>query len=246
METSPQPSPAAAHLTGAAGAILLAAQSAPGGFDPYWAVVGGKPALTWSVAACARAAPLGAVALVVASDRLNDACALAEAEGWRYVRPVAAHGPQLRDAIAAGQAALPVDCHWVVLHDAARPLLTPELILAGLTAAARTGVACACEPVKETIKRARASAVTETLERAHLALLQTPQVFARERLLALLDCDAGGQWADAAARAAALGMPVATFPGGHENLRVAAADDVALAEDVLARRQREALGGAHG
>jgi 2-C-methyl-D-erythritol 4-phosphate cytidylyltransferase len=246
VETSPQPAPAAAYLTGAAGAILLAAQSAPGGFDPYWVVVGGKSALTWSVAACARAAPLGVVALVVASDRLDDACALVEAEGWRYVRPVAAHGAQQCGAIAAGLAALPVDCHWVVLHDAARPLLTPELILAGLTAAARTGVACACEPVKETIKRARVGVVTETLERAHLALLQTPQVFARERLLALVASDAGGQWADAAARAAALGMPVATFPGGHENLRVATADDVALAADVLARRQREALGGAHG
>ena len=226
--------------------MLLAAQSAPGGFDPYWAVVGGKPALTWSVAACGRVAPIGAVALVVASDRLNDARTLAEAEGWRHVRLVVAHGPQQCDAIAAGLAALPVDCHWVVLHDAARPLLTPELILAGLMAAARTGVACACEPVKETIKRARAGVVTETLERAHLVLLRTPQVFARERLLALVASDAGGQWADAAARAAALGMPVSTFPGGHENLRVATADDIALAEDVLARRQREALGGAHG
>lgn len=246
METSPQPAPAPAHLTGAAGAILLAAQLAPGGFDPYWAAVGGKPVLTWSVAACARAAPIGGVTLVVASDRLNDARTLAETEGWRHVLPVAAHGTQLRDAIAAGLAALPVDCHWVVLHDAARPLLTPELILVGLAAAVRSGVACACEPVKETIKRARAGVVTETLERAHLALLQTPQVFARERLQALVASEAGGRWVDAAARAAALGMPVATFPGGHQNLRVATADDVALAEDVLAQRQREAPGGTHG
>ncbi|HZC77601.1 MAG TPA: 2-C-methyl-D-erythritol 4-phosphate cytidylyltransferase, partial [Ktedonobacterales bacterium] len=93
---------------------------------------------------------------------------------------------------------------------------------------------------------ARAGIVTETLERAHLALLQTPQVFAREQLQALVASDAGEQWVDAAARAAALGIPVATFPGGHENLRVATADDVALAEDVLARWQREAPGGAHG
>ncbi len=226
--------------------MLLAAQPAPRGFDPYWAVVGGKPALAWSVAACARTTPIGGVALVVATDRLDDARALAETEGWQHVLPVAAHGPQLCDAIAAGLAALPVDCHWVVLHDAARPLLTPELILAGLMAAARTGVASACEPVKETIKRARAGVVTETLERAHLALLQTPQVFARERLQALVASAAGGEWADAAARAAALDIPVATFPGGHENLRVVTADDVALAEDVLARRQREAPGGVHG
>jgi 2-C-methyl-D-erythritol 4-phosphate cytidylyltransferase len=226
--------------------MLLAAQPAPSGFDPYWAVVGGKPALAWSVTTCARTTPIGGVALVVAADRLDDARALAETEGWQHVLPVAAYGSQLRDAIAAGLAALPVDCHWVVLHDAARPLLTPELILAGLMAAARTGVASACEPVKETIKRARAGVVTETLERAHLALLQTPQVFARERLQALASSAAGGQWADAAARAAALGIPVATFPGGHENLRVVTADDVTLAEDVLARQQREAPGGVHG
>jgi 2-C-methyl-D-erythritol 4-phosphate cytidylyltransferase len=226
--------------------MLLAAQPAPSGFDPYWAVVGGKPALAWSVAACARTTPIGGVALVVRADRLDDARALAETEGWQHVLPVAAHGPQLRDAIAAGLAALPVDCHWVVLHDAARPLLTPELILAGLMAAARTGAASACEPVKETIKRALSGVVTETLERAHLALLQTPQVFARERLQALVASTAGGQWADAAAHAAALGIPVATFPGGHENLRVVTADDVALAEDVLARRQREAPGSVHG
>src|SRR5258708_37093426 len=165
--------------------MLRSARVAPGGFDPYWAVVGGKPALTWSVAACGRAAPIGAIALVVASDRLSDAGALAEAEGWSHVLPVVAHGPQQCDAIAAGLAALPVDCHWVVLHDAARPLLTPELILAGLTAAARTGVACACEPVKETIKRARAGVVTETLEPAPPALLHAPHVFAAQPLPAL-------------------------------------------------------------
>src|SRR5258708_23340733 len=172
--------------------MLRSARLARGGFEPCWAVGGGKPALTWSVAACGRAAPIGAIALVVASDRLSEACALAEAEGWSHVLPVVAHGPQQCDAIAAGLAALPVDCHWVVLHDAARPLLTPELILAGLTAAARTGVACACEPVKETIKRARVGVVTGTLEPAHPALLRTPKAFPRGRLQALLASEGGG------------------------------------------------------
>src|SRR5258708_31469331 len=134
--------------------MLRSARVAPGGFDPYWAVVGGKPALTWSVAACGRAAPIGAIALVVASDRLSDASALAEAEGWSHVLPVVAHGPQQCDAIAAGLAALPVDCHWVVLHDAARPLLTPELILAGLRAAAPPRGASPHGPGDEASQRA--------------------------------------------------------------------------------------------
>src|SRR5258707_13516052 len=112
--------------------MLLAAQPAPSGFDPYWAGVGGKPALAWSVAACARTTPIGGVALVVTTDRLDDTRALAETEDWQHVLPVAAHGPQLRDATAAGLAALPVDGHWVVFHAPARPRLPPRLIRPGL------------------------------------------------------------------------------------------------------------------
>lgn len=200
-----------------------------------WTPLAGKPVLAWTVAVIRRDARIDDVVLVVAPDRLDDARMLEQSERWEHVTIVPADGSRRRDAVMSGVGALSPACGWIVVHEAVRPLVTSQLIAAGLIAAQRTGAAAASEPVKETIKRVHGDIVAETLDRSTLVLLQTPQVFERSALLAAhQQSNPALDAPDDATLAVLAGMRVATFPGSHDNLAITTPDDVAVAEALLA------------
>ncbi len=219
-----------------AGAVILAAEpAADPGFDAVWAVAAGRPVLAWAVEACARVPAISSVVLVVRPDRLDDARELIARSGWRGVHAIGSAGPRRRDALRVGLATLPMDLEWVIVHDGTRPLVTPELIAAGLTAAARTGAAAAWTPVNETLKRVEGDTVTATLSRAELALVRTPQVFRRALLLAAHDAAPTDlDPPDDATLAQRAGIPVALYPAGPDTLKVSDARDLAVAAALLA------------
>lgn len=223
------------------GAIIVAAgqvqekqgRATPDG-DMRWATLVDRPVLAWTVASIRRIPIIGDVVLVVAPERLDDARVLEKSVRWERITLVPASGPRRRDAVMSGLQALPAMCRWIVVHDAVRPLVTLEIITAGLAAVRQTGAATASEPVKETIKRVRGGIVAETLDRSTLVLLQTPQVFERSMLLAAHQQSSPTLDApDDATLALAAGMHVATFPGSHDNLAITTPDDLAVAEMLL-------------
>jgi 2-C-methyl-D-erythritol 4-phosphate cytidylyltransferase len=204
--------------------------------------------LAWTLDPFLALPDLHRLALVVAPTRLADAQALCQRAGRARVVPVAVSGapateapateaPQRRDAVLAGLRALGHDCAVIVYHDATRPLVTPEVIRAGLAAVARTGAATAAEPVKETLKLVRDDLVAATLPRERLVRAQPPAVFTRERLLAAYAALAPAlDPPDEAALALAAGLPLVTFPGSHENLAVTGSADLPLIESILRAR----------
>ncbi|HEU5439844.1 MAG TPA: 2-C-methyl-D-erythritol 4-phosphate cytidylyltransferase [Ktedonobacterales bacterium] len=234
----------------AAAAILLALPSSGGeggGDGLIWAPVAGRPVLAWSAAAFEAAPPVAESLLLVAPGRLAAAAALSSLAGWRRVRVLAVEAPA--DALGTALDALDTRTEFLVIHEAARPLVTPQLIADVLAAAQAEGMAVAVEPVKETIKRVEGETVAETLPRGALALLQTPLAIRRELLGALLAAPTSAPAlgathnlaAELAARALAAGVRVATVSAGHEQqLRVASAADQAVAEALLGRREEPA------
>jgi len=130
----------------------------------------------------------------------------------------------------------------VLIHDAARPLLTTDLVEATLAAIEGDGVdaAIAAVPVTDTIKQADGERkVTRTLDRAGLWAVQTPQVFRRKALERALDVP-GETLAQATDDAWLLergGGQVVLVPASKENLKVTTALDLDLAGLLLARRQ---------
>ena len=129
----------------------------------------------------------------------------------------------------------------VLVHDAARPLVTVELAQACLDAldARDLDAAIAAAPVTDTIKEAGADqVVSRTLERSRLWAIQTPQAFRREALERALaqpdDIIAGAT--DDAALVEALGGRVGIVEAPRENLKVTTPLDLALAERLLAAR----------
>jgi 2-C-methyl-D-erythritol 4-phosphate cytidylyltransferase len=130
----------------------------------------------------------------------------------------------------------------VLVHDAARPLLTAELIESTLAAALGEGVdaAVAATPVTDTVKRVGADrVVSETLERSSLWAVQTPQVFRRAVLERALDVpdDVLAQATDDAWLVERAGGTVVVVPASRENLKVTSPLDLALAEMLFAQRR---------
>lgn len=131
----------------------------------------------------------------------------------------------------------------VLVHDAARPLLSIELVQATLVAIEQEGVdaAIAATPVTDTIKQTdEQGVVTQTLDRASLWAVQTPQVFRRKTLERALDVseDVLAQATDDAWLIERAGGQVTIVPAPKDNLKVTTALDLELAELLLARRER--------
>lgn len=142
-------------------------------------------------------------------------------------------------ALAAAGPGEPEDL--VVVHDAARPLASPELVRRSLAAldagdGASLDAAIAAAPVADTVKRVRDGVVVETLDRSALWAVQTPQVFRRGALERALDVSEEilAQATDDAWLVERLGGRVAVVPAGNENLKITTPLDLSLAELLIA------------
>jgi 2-C-methyl-D-erythritol 4-phosphate cytidylyltransferase len=159
-----------------------------------------------------------------------------DGDGHQRVRGGASRSESVRNALAA----VP-EAEIAVVHDAARPLLTAELVercVAAIHAPGVTG-AVAAAPVTDTIKEADgAGRVVRTLDRGALWAIQTPQVFWADPLRKALDGDAATLAAatDDAGLVEAAGGTVAIVEAPRENLKVTTPFDLRLAELSLSHR----------
>ena len=127
---------------------------------------------------------------------------------------------------------------WVLVHDAARCLITPTLIDTLIDACAGDEVGgLLAHPLPDTLKREEGGRAVSTLEREDKWLAQTPQMFRIGMLMEALE-RAGGQVTDEAAAIESLGHRPLLVPGGSQNFKVTYPDDFALAEAVLKGRSR--------
>jgi len=222
-----------------AAALVVAAGSGErlGAAEPKALVAcGGKPLVSWSLAALAAVPQI--TQIVVALPPGVDPGVLPS--GVTAVVGGAERSHSVRAALAAVEG----EPDLVLVHDAARPLITAEEIARVLQAAAQPGVdgAVAAAPVSDTIKAIGPDGVTvlRTLERGALVAVQTPQVFRRsvlERVLEQPDTIVGAATDDASLVEVA-GGTVVVVPTSPENLKVTTPLDLQLAELLL--RQRSA------
>jgi 2-C-methyl-D-erythritol 4-phosphate cytidylyltransferase/2-C-methyl-D-erythritol 2,4-cyclodiphosphate synthase len=144
-------------------------------------------------------------------------------------------GATRQASVRAGLEALGARAPAIVLvHDAARPFASPALVSRAIAAARASGAAIPAIPVADTVKSIDAGGrVTGTLDRAQLRMVQTPQAFAFDALIAAhRRAQAAGRedFTDDAALAEWAGLPVTTFEGETSNVKLTVADDFARAE----------------
>jgi 2-C-methyl-D-erythritol 4-phosphate cytidylyltransferase len=145
-------------------------------------------------------------------------------------------GPRRQDSVRAGLHTI-APREFVVVHDGARPMVTPALIEAGVEAARQTGAAAAAVPVIDTLKESDGHAIVRrTVPRDGLWAVQTPQVF-RYQLLLRAHNAATDDVTDDCALVEAIGVPVKLYPGSAANLKVTTPDDLAIADALLRARK---------
>lgn len=151
---------------------------------------------------------------------------------------VVSGGACRRDSVAAGLAALPPQVDLVLVHDAARPLV-PTVVVDRVLTALRDGASAVVPATRmvDTVKRVEDGQVTETLDRADLWTVQTPQGFTRS-VFERAHATAGGGATDDAALVEALGVPVRVVEGSPDSLKITGPLDLLVAEAVLAARRR--------
>jgi 2-C-methyl-D-erythritol 4-phosphate cytidylyltransferase len=127
---------------------------------------------------------------------------------------------------------------WVLVHDAARCLITPELIDTLIQACSGDEVGgLLAHKLADTLKREEDGRVAETLSRDDKWLAQTPQMFRIGKLMHALE-RGGPEVTDEATAIEALGLKPLLVPGGAQNFKVTYPDDFALAEAVLKGRAK--------
>ncbi len=143
-------------------------------------------------------------------------------------------GKRRRDSVAAGLAVLPKSASFVLVHDAARPLATSDLVRRVIDRLLSGGVDAVVPviPVRDTLKRVGDGWVLGTVERSGISVAQTPQGF-KATVLRSAHAASDEDASDDAALVERLGGSVATVEGEASNVKITFPGDVALAEALL-------------
>ncbi|CAN5678571.1 bifunctional 2-C-methyl-D-erythritol 4-phosphate cytidylyltransferase/2-C-methyl-D-erythritol 2,4-cyclodiphosphate synthase [soil metagenome] len=223
-------------MTPFADAVVVAAGSSRrmAGRDKLDATLEGRSVLRWAVEGVAASAAVRRVVVVAAPHRVEEF----HRAPWlrRLDAAVVPGGARRQESVAAGVAltASPV----VLVHDGARPFVTPELVARVAAAADRHGAAVPVLPQVDALKRLAGEMVGEPVDRTGLVRVQTPQGARRDLLRAAVEHHAHGPdtLADEAELLARDGVPVATVPGEADNIKVTVPGDLELARRLAEDR----------
>lgn len=202
-------------------------------------LIGGVPVLAHTLHPFMRNSGMSYVQVVIHPD---DAAPYAAATEGLGVLPPVTGGSTRQASVRAGLEALAAYSPDVVLiHDAARPFVTREVIARVLAALDAHPAAIAADPVADTLKRAAADGtIAQTIDRAGLWRAQTPQGFRFAAILAAhrKAAVAGrGDFTDDAALAEWAGIPVFLVAGSSANTKITTHEDL-----VAANRTKSTLG----
>jgi len=155
---------------------------------------------------------------------------------------IVAGGSRRQDSVANAFGAIDGRAELVIIHDAARPFASADLIGRTIAAAAESGAALAALPARDTVKRAAPAGadggsgrlVVETIPRESVFLAQTPQAFRRDVLSDALARGArdGVDATDEASLAERAGHPVRLVDGEATNIKITTPEDLPMAEAI--------------
>jgi 2-C-methyl-D-erythritol 4-phosphate cytidylyltransferase len=198
--------------------------------------LGTKPVLMYSLLAFERCHEIDGVVLVVRSDRVESAQAMAQMFGCSKVKSVVAGGAKRQISVANGLAKVSEEAHVVVVHDGARPCVTPELISETIKSAKRYGSGIAAARITDTVKYVEDGVtVTKTMDRSKLWAVQTPQAFKLDLLKKAFDVVSRRHLSvtDEASAVELVSKAVRLVPVEHANVKITTPADLALAAALL-------------
>ena len=199
----------------------------------------GRPVLSWTLAAFDAAEAVDLIVVVCHPDRVEEYGRIAVDPLALATEVLFAPGGETRQAsVASGLSKVPETVRTVLVHDGARPVVTPGLIgeaLAALAADPQAGGLVVGYPAVDTLKVVSNHIIAQTPERSRLWAVQTPQVFPANVLRAAYDTAAadGFLGTDDASLVERMGERVVVFEGPRDNIKVTVAEDLLFVEAAL-------------
>ncbi|MBO6054389.1 MAG: 2-C-methyl-D-erythritol 4-phosphate cytidylyltransferase [Oscillospiraceae bacterium] len=210
------------------------------GIDKVMADLGGEPIVLRAARAFEENPLITEIVIVTREDLMEPVRKYTDAAGLTKLSKIVTGGESRTESVLNGLNAADKHAKLAAIHDAARPLVSQQVITDAVTRASVTGAAAPAVPVKDTIKQADSnSVVTATPDRESLFAVQTPQVFDMDFIRAALyqAVREGWQLTDDCSAAEKLGMKVHLTAGSEENLKVTTPMDLRLAELIWKERQ---------
>jgi 2-C-methyl-D-erythritol 4-phosphate cytidylyltransferase len=221
-------------------AIIVAGGSSQRmGFDKLLAPLEGMPVVAHSIAAFEQTESVTDIVLVAHAERLSDYEDVVRTHSFRKVSAVIAGGPRRQDSVQRGLQQVGSATEFVAVHDAARPLVSPNLIERVFQVARTHDGAASAAPVIDTLKRVDDDHVVRGgVERANLFAVQTPQIFRRDLLVQSYAAvfDAGLEVTDEISAVERAANNVVLVPNDEPNFKITYPADLPLAEFVLRQR----------
>lgn len=227
-------------------ALILAAgkgQRMGSDIKKQYMLIMGKPVLSYSLQAFSDSAVDDIVIVTGADDISYVKTEIVEKYGFQKVRAVVAGGAERYDSVYAGLQACEGST-YVLIHDAARPLISGDVIRQAILGVKEYQAIVIGVPSKDTIKIVdEAGYAADTPPRKNLWIVQTPQAFHYEQICAAYDrmkADAHPrkQITDDAMVMEEYGnLPVRLVMGEYDNIKITTPEDIPLAETFLRRRR---------
>jgi 2-C-methyl-D-erythritol 4-phosphate cytidylyltransferase len=224
-------------------AILVAAGSSQRmGFDKLFATIVGEPVIAHAIRAFDQATSVSEIIVVAREDRHDQIQKINRNAGFKKVRSIVPGGERRQDSVRAGLDRAERGAKYVAVHDAARPLITPEQIERAFKHCRVHGPAALAQPVNDTLKRADADlCVAGSVDRHQLYAMQTPQIFERD----LIDDAYHAIYAediwitDEVSAVERLGHKIALVLDDDFNFKITYPRDLPVAEFILRDRAKD-------
>ena len=196
--------------------------------------LGGIPLFLWSLRVFQKMERVNEILLVVPRDKTG---AFRELLPDGLAVKWVAGGPRRQDSVRAGLEVVSRDVQMVLIHDAARPFFSPQMVDRLIDTAAEQDAAIPVAPVSETLKEVSQGRVVRTLSRENIFRAQTPQAFRRQALMEIFQSVPQERtWTDEASMFEFAGVPVAAVEGDQRNIKITFAEDFHYAEYLLSQK----------
>ncbi len=219
-------------MSGTSVLVVAAGAGKRFGGPKQFAYLRGQPVLEWTLERFQAHEAIDDIVLVLPDEQ--------DLKHYRLRYPkivdVVRGGDRRQDSVWQGFRLIKASETGVVLvHDGARPLVSPELIGRVIAAARVLGAAVPVLPVEETVKEVRDGSVVRTLDRSSLVRAQTPQGFLYPLLKRALEMARKDrfQGTDEASLAERAGIPVGAVDGEPRNIKITTPVDIQIAEALL-------------
>jgi len=222
--------------------IVAGGSSQRMGFDKLFALIAGEPVIAHAIRAFEGATSISDIVVVARENRHDEIRKISRDAGFKKLRSIVPGGERRQDSVRAGLDRIDRDAKYVAVHDAARPLITPEQIERAFEQCRIHGAAVLAQKVNDTLKHADADLfVVGSVDRHQLYAMQTPQIFERR----LIEDAYRAVYAenilvtDEVSAVERLGRKIALVLNDDFNLKITYPSDLPVADFILRKRAND-------